>query len=73
MDAVSTSIVMRTGYVGANTLLGVALKKGPSTGRAEGSTLTVCAICTDSVGWSAIEELIDFFLLAAPTKMMHGR
>jgi hypothetical protein len=36
MDAVSTNIVTRTGYVGANTFWVVALKKDPSTGRAGG-------------------------------------
>jgi hypothetical protein len=56
MDAVSTSIVTRTGYVGANTLWVAALKKDPFTGHAGGRTLTVCAICTDSAGSSAIEE-----------------
>jgi hypothetical protein len=33
MDAVLTNIVTRVGYVGANTLSVVALKKDPSTGR----------------------------------------
>jgi hypothetical protein len=35
MDAVSTNIVTRMEYVGANTLSVVALKKDPSTGRVE--------------------------------------